>query len=92
MYKRQTLIHVALELGERVRAVEAEGAEYKQRYMEGQAARQKYNEQTKMLQDLSEAHMQQSYFIQKLQKKVAKMDTYKSTIRLQESIIGKSRR
>lgn len=86
---RATLIHVALELGERVRAVEAEGAEYKQRYMEGQAARQKYNEQTKMLQDLSEAHMQQSYFIQKLQKKVAKMDTYKSTIRLQESIIGK---
>ena len=54
-----------------------------------QAARQKYAEQIKQLQDLSEAHMQQSYFIQKLQKKVSKMDSYKSTIKLQESIIGK---
>ena len=86
---RATLIHICLELGERVKVVESEGAEYKQRYMEGQAARQKYAEQIKQLQDLSEAHMQQSYFIQKLQKRVAKMDSYKSTIKLQESIIGK---
>ena len=86
---RATLVHICLELGERVKVVESEGVEYKQRFMEGQAARQKYAEQIKQLQDLSEAHMQQSYFIQKLQKKVAKMDSYKSTIKLQESIIGK---
>ena len=37
--------------------------------MEGQAARSMYMERQQQLNDLTEAHMHQSHFIQKLQKK-----------------------
>ena len=89
---RATLIHVTLDLGERLKKSDEERVELKKIAMEGQAARAKYIERQTQLNDLTEAHMHQSHFIQKLQKKVSKMDNYKSTIKLQENIIAKMQR
>ena len=89
---RATLIHVVLDLGERLKKIDVERVELKKIAMEGQAARSMYVERQQQLNDLTEAHMHQSHFIQKLQKKVSKMDNYKSTIKLQENIIAKMQR
>ena len=65
-----------------VQALDKERVELKKIAMEGQAARSMYMERQQQLNDLTEAHMHQSHFIQKLQKKISKMDNYKSTINL----------
>ena len=86
---RATLIHIVLDLGDRLKKSDEERIKLKKIVMEGQSARSMYLESQQHLSDLTEAHLHQSHFIQKLQKKISKMDNYKSTIKLQESIIGK---
>ena len=74
---RTTLIEIILELSKQCREMGMKYNEMSERYAEGQSARNMYAEQQQKLQDLSDAHLQQSYFVQQLQKKVSKMDTYR---------------
>ena len=86
---RTTLVHVANDIGEKFKKADAERLELKRLVVEAQSARRQYQEQKTALEDLQEAHIQQSRFIQKLQKKQSKMDLLKSTIQMQERVIAK---
>jgi len=86
---RNTLLHIAVDLGERYQKTVEEKEELKQLVAEAQAARMQFDEDKRTLSDLQDAHMEQSRLIQKLQKKLGTTDTYKSTIKLQERVIAK---
>ena len=86
---RTTLVHIACDLGERYQRVTEEKQQLLELVAEAQSARHQLAEDKKSLADLQDAHVEQSRLIQKLQKKLAATDTYKSTIKLQERVIAK---
>lgn len=86
---RTTLVHIACDLGERYQRVSEEKQELLELVAEAQSARHQLAEDQRSLAELQDAHVEQSRLIQKLQKKLAATDTYKSTIKLQERVIAK---
>lgn len=86
---RNTLIHIACDLGERNQKLILEKEELEELVAEAHASRMQFEEDKKTLSELQDAHVEQSRLIQKLQKKLSATDSYKSTIKLQERVIAK---
>ena len=86
---RTTLVHIACDLGERYQRAMEEKQQLMELVAEAQSARHQMADDKKSLSELQDAHVEQSRLIQKLQKKLAATDTYKSTIKLQERVIAK---
>lgn len=86
---RETLVNVAAEMGKKYKKTDEERLELKRIAAEAKSARQQYQEQQKALAELNDAHIQQSQVLQKMQKKMGKVEAYKSTILMQERVISK---
>ena len=80
---------VVSELGSRYKIADAERLELKRLIADAQCSRIQLADTLNKHKELEEAHMIQSKFIHKLQKKIGKVDKYIETIEMQEKVILK---
>jgi hypothetical protein len=78
---------IVTELGSRYKAVDGERLELKRQVSDAQSSRVQLGELLDKHKELENAHVVQSKFIQKMQKKVGKLDKYVETIETQEKVI-----
>ena len=77
------------ELGSRYKIADAERLELKRLIADAQSSRIQLADTLNKHKELEDAHMIQSKFIHKLQKKISKVDKYIETIEMQEKVIMK---
>ena len=80
---------VVSELGSRYKIADAERLELKRLIADAQCSRIQLADTLNKHKELEDAHMIQSKFIHKLQKKIGKVDKYIETIEMQEKVILK---
>lgn len=77
------------ELGTRYKTADAERLDLKRLVADAQSSRIQLGDAINKHKALEDAHLIQSKFIHKLQKKLSKVDTYTETIEMQEKVIMK---
>lgn len=77
------------ELGTRYKTADAERLDLKRLVADAQSSRIQLGDALNKHKTLEDAHLVQSKFIHKLQKKLSKVDTYTETIEMQEKVIMK---
>jgi hypothetical protein len=86
---KEMLMFVVAELAGRYKAADGERLELKRLVADAQSARRQYGELQAQHHELEAAHVMQSKLLQKVQKKMAKVDAYADTIKTQEQVIAK---
>ena len=72
-YDHKSLLIIASEMGRKLRAIEEERIEAKRYIFDAKASKSQLDALTKAHSEMQEAHLQQSKFIQKLQKQTAEV-------------------
>lgn len=82
-----SIVCIVSELGVRYKSADAERLELKSRVTESQNHIKEFSELLDKYKELEDAHMAQSKLIQRMQKKMTKIDKYVETVQTQEKVI-----